>query len=60
MEQLRNMYKSEIDDQAAKIEQQKVAAKDLETKLNNQHCTQSSTLKHSIAEYKREIEELNG
>lgn len=48
MEQLRNMYKVEIDSQAERLEQQGIAAKKLETNL-----------RESIAEHKNEIEELN-
>ena len=48
MDQLRNMYKSEIDGQAEKLEKQRVTAKELETRL-----------RESIAEQKKEIDELN-
>ena len=48
MEQLRNMYKTEIDTQSEKIEQERISATDIVAKL-----------RVSIAEQKTEIEELN-
>ena len=54
------MYKTEIDSQAEKIEQQNVAAKELKQGMEAKLGCLESKLRGSIAEYKNEIEELNG
>ena len=48
MEQLRNMYKTEIDSQSQKLEEQKLSSEEI-----------IGTLRDSIARQKHEIEELN-
>ena len=48
MDQLRNMYKREIDSQSEKMEQQKLSSEGI-----------IKTLKESVASQKAEIEELN-
>ena len=48
MDQLRNMYKREIDSQSQKMEEQKLSSE-----------TMIKTLKESVASQKAEIEELN-
>ena len=60
METLRDMYKTEIDQQAEKIEQQNVATKELKKGMEAKLGCLETKLKTSIAEYKNEIEELNG
>ena len=54
------MYKTEIDSQAEKIEQQNAAAKELKQGMEAKLGIVEAKLKTSIAEYKNEIEELNG
>ena len=48
MDQLRTMYKREIDSQSQKMEEQKLSSE-----------TMIKTLKESVASQKAEIEELN-
>ena len=48
MDQLRSMYKREIDSQSQKMEEQKLSSE-----------TMIKTLKESVASQKAEIEELN-
>lgn len=48
MDQLRNMYKREIDNQSQKMEEQKLSSEGI-----------IKTLKDSVASQKAEIEELN-
>ena len=48
MEQLRSMYKAEIESQSEKLEQERISNTDLVARLRD-----------SIAEQKKEIEELN-